>query len=153
MGVGDTPQNATGRDTQSGYNALTSRVAYRAALAAVDIEADLANDVKVPPINLKKSKQAQTNAIFLFMRLLGGMTSATVELWVNALDVVAAAVPAEDATDWCLVESATLTKNGLVRLDGANHRGLPAGTYKILFTVTVGGGTLVMHHQHTGYGN
>jgi len=150
MGVSDEQQNAQGRSVQYSRNALTARVAYRGSLAAVDVEADLANDVKVPPINLLGSKQAQANTIFVFMRLLGAMATATLELWVNTLDVVAGSTPAGDETDWCLADTVTKTKNSVVRFDGENNRGLPAGTYKILFTATHGGGTLELHLQDTG---
>jgi len=153
MPSSDAQQNALGRAAQYAWNGLTPRIAYRTAVAAVDVAADLADDDQVPPINMKSSKQAQNGAIFAFLRLFTAATSVTIQLWVNVLDVVSGSTPAEDETDWCLVESATSVGNGLVRLDGANHMGLPAGTYKILVTEILDGqagtGTVDIHKQDT----
>ncbi len=151
------PGSATGRSTQSTWTGLTRRVAYRSAVAngAVDVEADLADDVKVPPIDLTKSRLGFNNQIIAFLRLLTGATSVTVQLWVNVLDVVAGAVPADDETDWAFVEEVTVTRNTLFKfVTGDGGTGLVAGTYKMLVTVVAtGGGTLDIHMQHTDLDN
>lgn len=145
------PANATGRKNQGKWGALTRRVAYRIGLTAIDPIGDLADDAKIPPIDLKASRLGPNNEIAAFIRLLGGASTVTIELFVNVLDVVKGSTPAGDETDFALIESVTVTVNTMFKFSGgAGGAGIPPGTYKLrISAITAGGGSVEIHEQHT----
>ncbi len=146
----DDQANATGRANPGAWNTLTFRTVYRDGLTGTDATVTGITE----SIDLRKSRIGYSNAIYAFIQLLGGASSVTLSLFINAMDPLPRATPViapvGDDNDWCLVESTgALTVNTVFRFPSATPD-LSAGLYKIQVTaITPGAGTVRISEAHT----
>lgn len=151
----DDQSNATGRANHGTWNALTKRQVYRDSLTAAD-----AADVSLitESIDLRASRLAHSNRIYIFVELIGGASSVTLELHINGFDPVPlkkdgtgplTTLPA--AADQFFLADAlgTFTVNTLIRIPTGSADAV-SGTYKVrVSAITPGGGSVRLTETHT----
>lgn len=146
----DDQANGTGRANPGDWSTLSRRVVHRDDLASVDATVNGISEV----IDLRRSRIGYHNALYLFVQLLGGATSVTLELYESVMDPLPASTPAiapaDDDTDWALVDtSGAITANKVVRFP-TGSADLSAGLYKVkVAAITAGGGKVRVSEAHT----